>query len=188
MRGLLIALAALVLAAGCAASQSTPNVSPVVSGVAPTPEPSAASPSELASAAPTASDPVRASAGAAYLAAASAYDATINSLYDQYLNATALNLLDEYCVKLGANEQTFWTTVKSIPVPADTAADVEALAGDLAADVANLKPCAVATSVENWKIAWDRRNSQPDHTTEHANLVRQLLGLPPAATPMPSAS
>ena len=189
MRGLLIALAALVLAAGCAASQSTPSTSPVVAAVTPTREPSAAaSPGEPASAALTASDPVRASAGASYLAAASAYNATIESLYNQYVNSTALNLLDEYCVKLVANEQTFLTAVKAIPVPADTAPDVEALTGDLATDVANLNPCAVATSVDNWKLAWNRRNSQPDHTTEHANLVRQDLGLPPATTPMPSPS
>ncbi len=189
MRGLLIALAALVLAAGCAASQSTPNTSPVVAGVTPTPEPpAAASPSEAASAAPAASDPLRASAGVAYLAAANSYNATIISLYNQYLNATALDLLDEYCVKLGANEQAFLTTVKAIPVPADTVADVEALTGDLATDVANIKPCAEATSVEKWKLAWNRRNSQPDHTTEHANLVRKDLGLPPSPTPTPSPS
>lgn len=54
MRGLLIALAATVLAAGCAASQSTPNTSPVEAAGTPTAEPSmSASPSDAATTGPS---------------------------------------------------------------------------------------------------------------------------------------
>ena len=187
MRGLLIAVAAIILVAGCAASESTPNTSPALAAVTPTPEsPASASPAAPSSAPSAAADPLRAAAGVAYLAAAAPYDATINALYDQYFNATALNLLQEYCVKSSANEHAFETALTAIPVPSDPVADMAALTGDLAADEASLKPCAVATSVDSWQAAWNDRNSKPTRTTDLANRVRQDLGLPPAPEPSPS--
>jgi hypothetical protein len=182
-------LGAFIVIAATACMPSAPNVSSNAppstaaeisaspSGAAPSP--SAASPAVGPSASPMSQDDIRKVAANAYRRGVIPFNRTLTKITNKYSGATSLKSLRRYCAELDVALRAWIKVLQGITWPTDTAGDAKVLIRNEAANDADLRVCAKATTKLAWLQAWNLGIKANDRATEAANLVRLDLGLNP---------